>query len=707
MKKLRFLIGIHCHQPVGNFPHVFEEAYQHAYLPFIEVLEEHPRVKMSLHYSGPLLEWMEEYRPEFFDRLRLLVKRDQIDLLGGGFYEPILSALPERDAVGQLTMMKEYLKKKFDVTPSGVWLTERIWDPTMPQVLQKAGMDFTLLDDTHFYYAGLSKEKMFGHYLTERHGAGLSLFPIHKELRYSMPFKLPEETFHFLRAEWERGNARCVTFGDDGEKFGEWPGTYDWVYNQKWLDNFFKLIEENHDWLETVTFREHLSDTVPQKRVYLPLASYEEMMEWSLPTDVAINYHQVNKEITERGERERYLPFIRGGLWDNFFAKYEESNLMHKKMLKVSERVAKVKPKKKEVYQALYRAQCNCAYWHGLFGGLYLNYLRDALYRNLLLAETLMDKQEFGRKNILQVEEADFNRDGRNEIFISNRFVNVLFSPVFGGSIALLESKEHHFNVSNVLSRRKEAYHQKLLEGVSSGSGDSPASIHDIVRSKEEGLENYLSFDATPRYSFMEKIYRAEEEVNAENYQKGSVSPELDFSGTASAYTLSHDEKKKTAALTFTQEFSLPSAEGSSLEMRKVFSMNAKEEGVQVRYSLKNNGKDAVSFRFGYDVVLTLLAPDADDRYVQSGTYRGTPRQSGALQSCRKVGFIDEWSRMKVVQSSDVPVDVWLTPLETVSQSEDGFEKNYQGTIFYFSLLVSLEAGEELCFSHNLTFQKL
>ncbi len=707
MNKLRFLIGIHCHQPVGNFPHVFEEAYQHSYLPFIEVLEEHPKVKMSLHYSGPLLEWMQEFRPEFFDRIRLLVKRGQVDLLGGGFYEPILSSLPEQDAVGQLNMMKQFLKKEFGVSPSGAWLAERIWDPTMPQVLNKAGMQFTLLDDTHFYYAGLSKEKMFGHYMTERHGATVSLFPIHKELRYSMPFKLPEETFNFLRAEWENGNAQSVTFGDDGEKFGVWPGTYDWVYNQKWLENFFTLLEEQSDWLETMTFKEHLSDTSPQERVYLPLASYEEMMEWSLPTDVAVQYHQVTEEITARGDRDRYLPFIRGGLWDNFFAKYEESNLMHKKMLKVSERVAETKTKKKEVLQALYRAQCNCSYWHGLFGGLYLNYLRDAIFRNLLIAETLMDKQEYGRKNVLIVEECDFNKDGQDEIFASNRFTNVLFSPVYGGSIALFESKEHHFNVSNVLSRRKEAYHQKLIDGAHHESGDAPASIHDIVRSKEEGLENYLVFDNTPRYSFIEKIYPANDRVCFDAYQNGELLPSLDFSQKALPYALNHDEKKRELSLSYEHFFSLPEGNDSIIEMKKTFLMDAKEKGVQVAYSLKNCGDASVSFRFGYDVVLTLLAPDADDRYVQSGTYRGTPRQSGKIAECRKVGFIDEWSRMKVVQSNSAKMDLWLTPLETVSQSEDGFEKNYQGTVFYFSRILRLEPKEETGFTHTLSFQEL
>ena len=33
-KSIRFVLTLHNHQPIGNFDHVFEEAYQDSYLPF-------------------------------------------------------------------------------------------------------------------------------------------------------------------------------------------------------------------------------------------------------------------------------------------------------------------------------------------------------------------------------------------------------------------------------------------------------------------------------------------------------------------------------------------------------------------------------------------------------------------------------------------------------------------------------------------------
>ena len=93
-----------------------------------------------------------------------------------------------------------------------------------------------------------------------------------------------------------------------------------------------------------------------------------------------------------RDEWDRWGSFVRGGIWQNFLAKYPESNWMHKRMLGVSRRVRALDPATCEkagvdlghAKTALFRAQCNCAYWHGLFGGLYLNYLRHAIWQNLV-----------------------------------------------------------------------------------------------------------------------------------------------------------------------------------------------------------------------------------------------------------------------------------------------------------------------------------
>lgn len=63
--KIYLSLAIHNHQPVGNFGWVFEEAFENAYLPMVECLERQPSIRLALHYSGSLRDWLLESQPDF------------------------------------------------------------------------------------------------------------------------------------------------------------------------------------------------------------------------------------------------------------------------------------------------------------------------------------------------------------------------------------------------------------------------------------------------------------------------------------------------------------------------------------------------------------------------------------------------------------------------------------------------------------------
>ena len=115
--RISFALVIHNHQPVGNFGWVFAEVFDLAYAPLVNALERYPSVRVSLHYSGPLLEGLRAERPIFVERLRDLVTSGQVEILGGGWAEPVLAALAERDRVGQLTRMGDELEAVFGRRP--------------------------------------------------------------------------------------------------------------------------------------------------------------------------------------------------------------------------------------------------------------------------------------------------------------------------------------------------------------------------------------------------------------------------------------------------------------------------------------------------------------------------------------------------------------------------------------------------------------
>ena len=171
--RIALALAIHNHQPVGNFGWVFAEVFDQAYAPMVDALGRHPGVRVALHYTGPLLEWLSAERPSFVEDLRALVARGQVELMGGGLYEPILASLPERDRVAQLARMADRIEDFGGRRPHGAWLAERVWEPDLPTALAEAGYDWTILDDAHFRAASIAEENLWGAYTTEDQGRPL------------------------------------------------------------------------------------------------------------------------------------------------------------------------------------------------------------------------------------------------------------------------------------------------------------------------------------------------------------------------------------------------------------------------------------------------------------------------------------------------------------------------------------------------------
>ncbi len=492
MPRFHLVLLIHGHQPVGNFDGVFEQVYQRSYLPFVECLTRHPAVRMGLHYTGPLLEWCEQHHPEFFDQLRELIARHQVELVGGGFYEPILVSIPPEDQLEQLHRMRDYLARTFGITPAGAWLAERVWEPQLPYALASAGVKYTLVDEVHFQAAGFELDQLHGDYVCEDRGRTVRVVPGLKELRYLLPFRSVEDGVGFLRACADRHPGGMAAMGDDCEKFGAWPNTYDHCYRDGWLDRFFTALEAASDWLATTPPGEYIATHAPLGRADLPTASYMEMMEWVLPTAARHEFEAVSREFAARPD---VLRFLRGGSWRGFFTKSSESNLLNKKMLHVSDELRELGSRRQGKNLAklararthLLRAQCNDAYWHGVFGGLYAPHLRTELWRELVQAETLAEEVASRREGAVRIERTDFDADGVEELYVTTHRMAALLRPADGGTLAALDFRPTGVTLINSMQRRPEAYHARLREA-SHADGDRVATIHDRTRSKEEGL---------------------------------------------------------------------------------------------------------------------------------------------------------------------------------------------------------------------------
>ena len=181
----------------------------------------------------------------------------------------------------------------------GMWMAERVWEQGMTSDLVAAGIQYTMLDDFHFKNAGLNEHQLHGYYLTEDDGKLLAVFPDSEPLRYKIPFRPAQETIDYLGQVAAERPGAVVMFGDDGEKFGSWPGTKHSVYEEGWLVRLFDLLTENQSWIHVATPSEVIDNTPPLGKVYLPEGSYREMTEWALPTEQLEEYVQARRELED------------------------------------------------------------------------------------------------------------------------------------------------------------------------------------------------------------------------------------------------------------------------------------------------------------------------------------------------------------------------------------------------------------------------
>ena len=687
--QFNLLLIVHAHQPAGNFEHVFEECYQLAYDAFLSMIEKHPRVRMGLHYSGPLLLWLEKKHPDYFERLRNLVAAGQIELIGGGFYEPILVSIPLADQVEQITRLANYIEQRFGKRPGGAWLAERVWEPQLPSSLAPAGVKYTLVDDNHFLGAGFELSQLFGHYRAEDQCCAVDILPGLKTLRYLLPFRPVGETVDFLRHAASEHVGRFATMGDDLEKFGVWPGTNKLCYTDGWLENLFCEFEKNADWLETSTPGDAVASHPSFGRADLPTASYTEMMEWALPTPARVRFHALTEEFASRPES---LPFVRGGIWRNFFTKYRESNLLQKKVVHVSGKLQKLAEKNSRdkafvrateaAAELLLRSQCNDAYWHGVFGGLYAPHLRTALWNSLIEAESIADRLSHRTKQYADVAQFDFDSDGRDEIYFTSERYAALLRPDDGATICAIDCRETNVALINSLERRLEAYHAKL-KNLGSKNFEHAKSIHEQMRVKEEGLERWLHYDRWPRHTFRLLLFSP-----TKTYQDcATVSLEENAALAGGRFRVV--DVSKTGA-------KLASEESADWPAEKTFTFARTPNGFEIGcdVSVRRTAPGNASVVIGIEAVVNFLAPSAPDRYFESSGERYPLRWASAVPAS-SLRTVDEWQKTEVEFKAPAARDFWISPIETVSESEDGFERIYQGSQIIAVWPAELQSGAE------------
>jgi len=713
--KLHLALVFHNHQPVGNFDFVFREAFEKAYRPLVDLLERHPAVRVSSHISGPLRDWLLANERDFYlGRLGALVNRGQVEMISGAYYEPILIMLDDADKIGQTRLLNDALTDDFGAVPGGMWLAERVWEPALAKPIAEAGLRYALVDDTHFHYAGFNDADLHGYYITEEQSHPLNLLPISRQMRYMTPYQPVDAIIAVLRAIHDDPTTPqhpLVVNADDGEKFGLWPGSYRLCWEEGWMETFFSRLEAESDWLTTTTPGTYINSHYALGRAYLPTASYLEMTTWALPAGGAAELPGANAELTRAiqtanavepaaAERLRTAQrYLRGGLWRNFLVKYPEINHMQKRGVYIGRRVHALPAgdDKTHALRHLWAAQCNCGYWHGLFGGIYLFHIRAANYANLLAAHALTLDAD-----VVEVETADFDMDTRDELLINATPFSLVVDLPRGGALREWDDMPAGYNLLNVMTRHQEGYHLHFAEAIARNNVITPADPDwdtpgiEHIRAKESGLDRHLVVDQHRRGSLVDHFFDAELTLDA--YSHAKYSERGDF--VQGAYTAAiHGVGTPCATVTLSREGQVFHKDGwHPLTISKTLTIEAGARVLPVQYTLTNTGDHVLDLHFGVETVYGFDGGDSHYCYFEwtdddDDTISENLGHSGVHTPVTVYTVGTRIRGFEVRVESDHPAALWRFPLAPVTMSESGYERVHQGAVFLHRYRVALQPG--------------
>jgi alpha-amylase len=704
--RISLTLVLHNHQPVGNFGFVIQDNFEAAYAPMLAALQRHPGVRLGLHYTGPLLDWFKAQKPDFLDGLRALVDRGQVEMLGGGYYEPVLASLREVDRVGQLTRMADEVGSLFGRRPTGAWLAERVWEPDVPTSLAKAGYAWTIVDDAHFRAAAIPAELHWGSYSTDDQGSRVIVFGSEQGLRYRIPFRPVEEVIEYLREHATEGGELVGMMGDDGEKFGTWPGTWDLCYGiGGWVERFFTALEDNAGWLTLLHPSEAIEQHPPIGRVYLPTGSYAEMGEWSLPVEARREFtHLLHDAVKNERPEARWM---RGGFWRSFQINYREINDLHKQMLRVSRKVSAladgggVQPAALvRITDHLYQGQSNDCYWHGLFGGIYLSHMRLATLEHLIAAEDAADRAA-GAADV-RIETADLDIDGYDELLVTAPGQVVTVKPNEGGGIGSWDIRAVRHALTSVMRRRPEAYHDMLIaadtgEVEQQEAGEGAVSIHDLIKVNEPGISRRLWYDDYERRSGL--IHLLPVGTTPEAFEQADFRESGDFvSGT---FTV---REAAGSRIVLERDGWLSMADGtrSPLRVRKTLAFGADRSvpTLDLEVEVTNTGGQSAEALLGVEFALNMLGGGGNpSAWYAVGGDRERFDAARVAPVAHHVSMGNTYIGIEFESRPQPATAAWWSSIETISVSESGFEGNHQGGCLLWVWPLDLAPGGSMSVS--------
>ena len=196
---------------------------------------------------------------------------------------------------------------------------------------------------------------------------------------------------------------------------------------------------------------------------------------------------------------------------------------------------------------------------------------------------------------------------------------------------------------------------------------------------KELGLEKFLVYDRWLRHTF--RLFVFDPSLKHSDYEALALHEHAGLAG--GEFTVS-SSSAHDAELTHEVQFVLPDAESVApiaLRATKRFSFGPAPGGCEIacEVELKLEAPVGRPVAVGLESVVNLLAPGTTDRFFETPSGRQDLRFSGTLPG-PALRMEDGWQRVRIALNAPGAEQYWIAPIETVSESEEGFERVYQGS---------------------------
>lgn len=415
---------------------VLEKNFQTIYKPVLKYLYSHPSFPMSFAFSGSQIQFFKKRKNELITILRELTDRKQVEILGGGYNDPLLPLLNSADRNGQIDLLTSEIRATFGKRPRGMTLFQDCWDSSLVNNIHTCGIEYVILNSS---IIPESKRSFLPIFMSDL-GKNVDIFPYYNDLLPDEQM-LPDEFIYNIEKavlKVEKKDNHLQLDADRIIAISLTPEMVSKLNEAKWFEQLGKYIQANDSGRVKLTTLNNYRTAGVKIKIpsYIPIGISDEVSKiTSISSTEKTNKYQVN-------------------VFD-FLNTFNESKKLYNRMMYLSLLVNQCKTdkmRKKTAREKLWQAQNGmtllCTSNEPQFNATY----RQQAYKYLNEAEKMLRGDGKFEESVTCY---DYDNDGIDE-YVCRMEQYFAYISLAGGSVPELDIIKDYCNYADNLKRKFE-----------------------------------------------------------------------------------------------------------------------------------------------------------------------------------------------------------------------------------------------------------